>query len=146
MNKYLEKVAEFTKTSWDTDYEEGGGLFSSKEYGIQANRSMGPKHKVWDSLESAVNDPHTNVGIQSMSQKKYKETSSWKDGQDAVRAHIKELRNEVDPNKKDLWDRSDSWSMGMKLDNPILKEYPSEYDPKSRHASVHTYLHKKHNV
>ena len=72
-NIYLEKIAQFEKRAWETNYDD------EDSYGFGANRDIG-NHMVVDQLRKVSKDPHLEVLVDGETDDgKWKSFSSKKD-------------------------------------------------------------------
>jgi uncharacterized protein YcbX len=147
MNKYLEKIASFEKTAWDSDYDHGG------EYGIAGNRSL-THNMVATNLGKISKDSNLHVSIMTpegneVNARKHPEKFK------STLSKIKQLAgNKTDANhSKDHtmeWHRDYSWSVGMDKNNPVLDKYMGKKNEwgsiDSRESAIHHYIHTSYNL
>ena len=100
------------KLAYDSDWE------TDKEYGICANRPLGPGHDLHHSLKSAAKDPNiSSLGLGM--------------DDDTSREHVHKF---LKKNKNERFD----WNVGMRKDHKMFN------GQENKHKAILDYLHQKH--
>ncbi len=117
-NRYLEKIAELTKSAWETDFED------DTHVGISSNRLVGDDQYLHSALLRASTKPGHRVMVQYFNKDgKYREADSYLDKSDFTKKMKGEVRESLDshhhayggfdPSKHMDWHRDFSYSVAV---------------------------------